>query len=150
MSGEARYRDYLPIAAGLILMITLVVLVLSGTVRIAIVDGRSMEPLLHTGDVVILEKKPPDQIRVGDIVVYRAFTGKYIIHRVIKVFKVNNHYCFIVKGDNNPLPDPGFPSCDSIGIPSRVIIGVVLQYDNTTIKIPYIGGLSVAMRGGER
>ncbi len=150
MGEEPGFRDYIPFVAGIIIIAVLVGLIVSGAVRIAIVDGRSMEPLLHTGDVVFLEKKPVDQIRVGDIVVYKSFNGRYIIHRVIKIFRVNNNYCFIVKGDNNPIPDPGFPSCNSVGIPSKVIIGVVIQYDNTTIKIPYIGGFSVALRGGEK
>ena len=139
--------------AGLALLVLLIILSIyvsyTGKVRMAIVDGRSMEPLLHTGDVVFIRKMPADRIKPGDIVVYNAGT-RYIIHRVLNVFQVNGQTCYLVKGDNNPYPDPGFPSCNYEGIPYNRVVGVVVSYHNTTLKVPYIGGFSVAVKGGEK
>jgi signal peptidase len=66
------------------LIIAAIILVAVGQVRIAVVEGISMEPTFHTGDMVFLEKKSPSDIRVGDVIVYTT-GSKYIIHRVIKV-----------------------------------------------------------------
>ena len=121
-----------------------------GVRSMAIVEGRSMEPLFHTGDVVFLRSKTEDQIKVGDIVVYQM-NGKYIIHRVVDIYKAGNITCYIVKGDNNPIPDPGNPSCPFInglrGIPFSSVKGVVVTIEDTPIKIPYLGGVTLLLRG---
>ena len=134
-----------------ITVLIIIVLIITGVVRIAVVEGISMEPTLHTGDMVFLEKKAPGDIRPGDIVVYKG-RGRYIIHRVIRVFKYNYHgsleTCYVVKGDNNPVPDPGFPQCGGRGIPYEAIMGVVVSAKpGVPIKVPYLGGISVALRG---
>ncbi len=126
----------------IIIFILLIYVFVSGHVRLAIVEGISMEPLLHTGDVVIIIPQKPDEIHPGDIVVYT--TGqKYIIHRVIEIKKLDGEYCYIVKGDNNPYPDPGFPECYGKGIPYNAIVGVVEEIHSIPVKIPYIGGISI-------
>jgi len=129
-----------------LLILALIILVAAGRVKVAVVEGISMEPTMHTGDLVFLEKKAPDKIDVGDVVVYHA-GSKYIIHRVIKIYKNNGRYCYVVKGDNNPVPDPGFPQCGYRGIPYDAILGVVYSVHNMPVKIPYIGGISVVLKG---
>ena len=129
-----------------VFVIASIILVVTGTVRIAVVEGVSMEPTFHTGDMVFLKKVSPWAIKDGDIVVYSRGT-KYIIHRVIKVIKTpNGDYCYVVKGDNNPVPDPPERPCKS-GIPYSRIVGVVRTFNGTPFKIPYLGGISVAIRG---
>jgi len=128
------------------LIVIFIILIATGVIRVAVVEGRSMEPTMHTGDLVLLEKKPPEDIKPGDVVVY-SVGGKYIIHRVLKVFIHNGEYCYVVKGDNNPVPDPGFPECGGRGIPYDAIIGVAYSYNGMVVKIPYIGGVSVLLRG---
>lgn len=62
----------------------------------------SMEPVLHRGDLLFVVNEPA--LEVGDIVIYRrADSGFTIVHRIIEI-KENNIY--IIKGDNNPGPDP--------------------------------------------
>ncbi len=63
------------------------------------VVSESMEPTLHVGDMVIIQKS--DTYNVGDIVVY-MYGSKPIIHRIIEI--KNGDY--IIKGDNNPASDP--------------------------------------------
>lgn len=150
--GTSKGAVYKWVAAGVVLAVVIALIVVSGVRSMAIVEGRSMEPLFHTGDVVFLEKKSPDEIRVGDIVVYKTLGGKYIIHRVIEVYEAAGTTCYIVKGDNNPIADPGLPPCPyrnggSRGIPYEAIIGVVAAPGGVPFKIPYLGGLTLILRG---
>jgi len=139
-------------ASILIIIIAVVLIVASGVNGLAIVDGKSMEPLFHTGDVVVLVKKQPEEIQVGDVVVYKNILGKYIIHRVIKVYVVDGKYCYVIMGDNNPIPDVGFPSCPPTpegyrGVPYEAIKGVVVSLGGVPVKFPYLGGITLLFRG---
>jgi len=121
-----------------------------------IVDGISMKPTLHTGDVAIMYKKPYNNIKIGNVIVYNYY-GTLIIHRVIGIYEHNGTECFIIKGDNNPIPDPGYPQyCGYYtingfttgGVPYFEIKGVVWTYNgNEPIVIPYIGSFALAIRG---
>ncbi|MGC9071172.1 MAG: signal peptidase I [Acidilobus sp.] len=129
---------------------------------VVVVDGRSMLPTLQSGDLVFVVKVPPSDIRVGDVIVYR-FTGNFygiplnnvlIIHRVIDIYYHNGTLCFVTKGDNNQLPDPGYPSycgyvslygTDVSGVPYWFILGKVIG-GRTPFTIPYVGALSLIMR----
>ncbi|MEM0025067.1 MAG: signal peptidase I [Zestosphaera sp.] len=112
--------------------IAVLTLTLTGTLTLAVVEGKSMEPLLWTGDVVVVYKS--SEIRVGDVVIYES-RGSYVIHRVIEV----RSNCYLIKGDNNPIPD----GC----IPKELIAGKVLSIGNSVIKIPGVGYLTLLMRG---
>ena len=128
-----------------IIVLLIIALALTGRLGIAVVEGISMEPTFHTGDIVFLEKKVPGEIQPGDIVVYKRYNG-YIIHRVIGVANNGGTLCYIVKGDNNPFPDPPLPPCGK-GIPYSDIIGVVAKARGMPVKIPYLGGMAVIIRG---
>lgn len=83
-----------------------------------VVDGKSMLPTLQTGDIVFIISPKDANITVGDVVVYRYtgyFYGYYlynalIIHRVIYIYHHDGIECLVTKGDNNLVPDPGYPS----------------------------------------
>lgn len=72
-----------------------------------VVVSDSMEPTLYEGDIAIVEDNP-DNIQVGDIVIYNAtWYPRPIIHRVIAI--KHDYYgntLYVIKGDNNPVPDP--------------------------------------------
>ena len=83
--------------------------VIGGRATYATVAGTSMEPGLHTGDVVIAEAE--DRYAVGDVVVYRIPGGQpgggsLVIHRIIGG---NAERGFLVQGDNRDEPDPWHP-----------------------------------------
>ena len=63
-------------------------------------EGLSMYPFIKDDDYLIIDTTPED-LKVGDVIVY-IHDGELIGHRIIKVTKDG----FIVKGDNNPVPDP--------------------------------------------
>ena len=69
-------------------------------------NTNSMDPVLDA-DTHALEVPPrtPEDIHVGDIVSY-ALDGEIIVHRVIRIGSDDEGWYAILKGDNNPAPDP--------------------------------------------
>ncbi len=118
-----------------LLFMTLVVLILTGNLMIAVVEGTSMEPLFQTGDVVFVVKVKPSEIRPGDIIVYEKPNGAYIIHRVVKVMHENGETIIITKGDNNKYYDPP--------IRMKQVVGKVLSVYNMPVKLPFLGLISL-------
>ncbi|MCD6576120.1 MAG: signal peptidase I [Nanoarchaeota archaeon] len=56
---------------------------------------------LNVGDVIAVKKVPPEDIHVGDIILFYSNRGQ-IIHRVVFIKKVGNDYYYTTKGDANP------------------------------------------------
>ena len=82
---------------------------IGGQASYVMVNGISMEPNYHTGDLVIVRKAQTYQI--GDVVTYRdAEMGAYVIHRIIGIEQEQ----FIMKGDNNSWIDAYQPTHDEI------------------------------------
>ncbi|MEW6401042.1 MAG: signal peptidase I, partial [Chloroflexota bacterium] len=78
---------------------------LGGAVSYVMINGVSMEPGLHGGDLVLVRKAP--QYQIGDVVTYRdGKIGAYVIHRIIAMEQ--GHY--ILKGDNNSWVDAYRPT----------------------------------------
>jgi len=99
------------------------------------VFGTSMEPVLHTGNLIIIKEKAPADVQVSDIIVYnvpKAIQDYYnyppvVAHRVIEVRDTEFGIAWRTKGDNagedpftvrandlrgtvsNQLPFLGFP-----------------------------------------
>lgn len=70
------------------------------------VTGMSMWPLLcHGRDQVILEKTEKDQLKKGDIILYRISEGHYILHRMTRLEKET----FQTTGDGNFYRDIPMP-----------------------------------------
>lgn len=93
-----------------------------------VVVSESMAPALHRGDIIIVDKNP-NNIQVGDIVVYKPiWFSQPVVHRVIAIKNDSNgNTVYQMKGDNNPLPDP---EASKSQIMSKVV--------NTIPKIGYI------------
>lgn len=78
---------------------------IGGKASYVMVNGISMEPGYHSGDLVIVRKAPAYQ--VGDVVTYRdAEMRAFVIHRIIGIEQGQ----FILKGDNNSWIDPYQPT----------------------------------------
>lgn len=109
------------IALGLLALATIVGLVVAwptrfgGSSTFVFVAGPSMEPALHSGDLVIARRTT--EIAIGDLIVFRIpqHTPNHdlVIHRVIGG---NAEVGFVTKGDNNPSPDAYHPTgADVVG-----------------------------------
>ncbi len=60
------------------------------------VNGTSMLPFIHAGDLVTLEKITNCKIKKKDVLFYKRDNGQYVLHRV---YKIKNNHLFML-GDN--------------------------------------------------
>jgi signal peptidase I len=82
---------------------------LGGATTYVTTHGISMQPRLHTGDLVLV--RPAARYRVGDVVAYRsAALRRVVLHRIIG--RDGDRYVF--KGDNNNFVDPVHPRRDEL------------------------------------
>ena len=166
---DAGLKDYLSAAVLLILVVlisikgTQILRTVTGSeLPLAVVEGRSMRPLLRDGDLVVVVKEDPSEIKVGDIIVYKTMDGRYIIHRVIGVEIFDGKYYYRTKGDNwvtNPIEDCRFYDrvqgaaedfgcgVGRIGVGYDRVVGVVMEIDGSSLKIPYLGYISLLLHG---
>ena len=129
---------------------------LGGPAGYVLVSGHSMNPLYHTGDMILVERR--SHYHVGDIIAYHVpkgdpMAGAQVIHRIIGGDATHG---FVVKGDNRTAPDVWRPKPNDIvgaaalQIPQAVVI---LQY----LRSPLLLGLLAAsfvfvhlLAGGKR
>lgn len=69
--------------------------------------GYSMFPTLKAGDIGFVENCAPENLKTGDIVVFKAH-GKLIAHRLISIIKHENIISYVAKGDKNLHADAPF------------------------------------------
>jgi len=82
---------------------------IGGQATYVIINGNSMEPNFHLGDLEIV--RTARSYNIGDEVTYwDADLGRYVFHRIIA--ENLNHY--ILKGDNNAWTDSFQPTSDEI------------------------------------
>jgi signal peptidase len=128
-----------------------------------------MYPIMERGDFVIVKNANwefnPNNVQVGDIVIYKAHWPRYkenkveyivniddkrlgvfsgdktepVIHRVIQKLNINNETYFIIKGDNNPTYDPELVSVNQIK-------QKVITINGAPLVIPYVGYLSIFLK----
>lgn len=137
--------DYKEIASYIIIL----AIVLIAAQHLNVVVSGSMEPVFYRGDIVVIEKADflglhefdRKSVEVGDIVVYDAkWFNQPVIHRIIDIKEINGTTMYEIKGDHNNRSDPYYVTSDQIQ--SRV-----LKWGDKPIVIPYIGNISLWLRG---
>lgn len=100
------------------------------------VVSNSMKPKFERGDLIFIKGvDSPDQIKVGDIIVFRLQNESITkVHRVIEVINQDDQVLFRTKGDANSSPDPSPVSFEEVK-------GKVLFW------IPKLGYISLWIRG---
>jgi signal peptidase len=113
-----------------------------------IVTSGSMVPTLRVGYVVIVHRTKIDQLKIGNIIVYRptdpALGNVLLVHRIIAITTVNGTITgLITKGDANPYPDfvYGFEPLHGIP-PGRVLGKVVMVIPYAGLILIYLGHVS--------
>ncbi|MGH3137349.1 MAG: signal peptidase I [Gaiellaceae bacterium] len=82
---------------------------LGGSTRYVILDGSSMEPSLHSGDLAVVRQQ--DSVEKGDVVLYNhPGLGAHVLHRVVR----ERGSRYVLKGDNNDFLDDVRPTADEI------------------------------------
>lgn len=129
--------------------VVLIIVVLLAAQHLNVVVSGSMEPVMYRGDIVVLEQAnllgfhefSPEDVKVGDIVVYNAAWHEGpVIHRVIDIGQINGTTVFKIKGDNNNVADPYYVTKGQIK--SRV-----LTFNGHPLIIPKVGYISIWIRG---
>lgn len=64
---------------------------------LVVVAGEDMSPTIKVGEVLKVEYVPPDQIRVGDVIVFHRYV--LIAHRVLGILRKGSEYFFFTHGD---------------------------------------------------
>lgn len=92
-----------------------------------VVQGRSMEPGLHAGDLLISSTVTPTHVKVGDIIAFnvpadareRMKLPTTVAHRVLRIEGNEGQLAFVTKGDNSDV--------DPFKVPHSEVRGVVLK-----------------------
>lgn len=66
-------------------------------------SGFPIQDGFNKGDVLLVVKAQPEELKVGDVIVFHAPGQKYpIIHRIVEILGGGR---YLTKGDHNPTPD---------------------------------------------
>lgn len=97
-----------------------------GNIEVKIVQSGSMEPVIHTGSLVII--KPESEYKEGEIITFMFNRNDKVptTHRIVSVRQEGDNTFFLTKGDANENADPR-------EIRERDVIGKVL------LSVPYLG-----------
>jgi len=72
----------------------------------AVQDTNSMDPTVDAGHTCILTNSyRPENLAVGDVIVYEYVTNRPILHRIIKIEQDSQGRKYTLKGDNNYRKD---------------------------------------------
>jgi hypothetical protein len=87
-------------------------------------DTNSMDPTIDAGAHAIeVIPASEDEIQPGDIVAYESeYAEGVIIHRVVYKGKDEKGTYFVLKGDNNPVNDPGKVRFEQI---RKVVVAII-------------------------
>ncbi len=69
------------------------------------IQGCSMRPILVAGDVVETRSIQPQDLHLGDVVVYDPGRGSLLVHRVIKIQNGTRDRRLLLQGDAVVVPD---------------------------------------------
>ena len=106
-------------------------IVLDTDVPFVVAEGISMYPNINNGDIVIFRGVEPEEVEVGDVIIFnvpeelKEELPPRVTHRVINVKPTQVGFVFRTKGDNAPL--------DSWEVHEEKVLGRMVT------RIPYIG-----------
>ena len=98
----------------------------------AAVTSNSMWPVFTAGTLVFIQGVPKEELKVGDIIVWRNATGGgFTIHRIAEL----GDQTLVTKGDANFTKDEP--------VPYERVVGRAWGLFGRPFKIPYIGSITV-------
>ena len=88
----------------------------------------------NKGDIMVLRGIKPENLGIGQILVFNGNSQDPIIHRVVDKKIENNKYMFTTKGDNNPIP---YSAIGETSITEDKILGRAI------FRIPLLGWIKI-------
>jgi len=70
------------------------------------IRGRSMEPAIPVGAMVVAVGRDPASLATGDVVSVRLTSGTIVTHRIAEIVEQDDRRMFRLRGDANPSVDP--------------------------------------------
>ncbi len=92
----------------------------------------------NVGDIIILRGKNPEDIKVGDVMVFQSELDKPIIHRVIEKWEEEGKMYYKTKGDNNEKVISG-DGVNEDRISENRVLGI------GKVRIPYLGWVKLSI-----
>jgi signal peptidase I len=89
--------------------------------------GMSMHPFVRNGDLLHVRAVPPDQVHIGELVLFRTAGSKMAVHRVLRRKRLGERIAFVIKGDRVEQPD-GI-------VPAENILGRVIARERNGVRI---------------
>ncbi len=90
-----------------------------GGYRIFVVATESMVPKYQVGDVLLAKEVNPEELKVGDDIVYNgkegSFKGKIVTHQIVAINKEEENFRITTKGLANTAEDPEITQEQIIG-----------------------------------
>jgi signal peptidase I len=101
-----------------------VVLNIKGAEWASFTDTNSMDPVIDEGAHAIeIIPTSEDDVQIGDIIAYKSeYAEGTIIHRIVFKGQDDKGTYFVLKGDNNPINDPGKIRFEQI---KRVVVAII-------------------------
>lgn len=99
----------------------------------SVIISGSMYPAINVGDMIIVKKSDPNQMKMGDIIQFEIENKIRVVHRIIDINEENGQRFFITKGDNNSTPDSDPVSVEQIK-------------GNVVAILPKVGWVTIAIR----
>ena len=88
----------------------------------SVTKGVSMRPLFKTNRDMVIIRKPTEELRRFDVALYKLPSGKYVLHRVIKVLPDK----YVIRGDNTYSREY---------VPKEWVIGVLTEFNRKGKRI---------------
>ncbi len=79
--------------------------------------GDSMLPLIRQGRDLLVIERPRGRLKKYDVPLYRRDSGKYVLHRVLKVRRDD----YVICGDNRWAKETGITDRHVIGVLTAVV-----------------------------
>ncbi|MGQ9525269.1 MAG: hypothetical protein ACUVTZ_10570 [Armatimonadota bacterium] len=91
--------------------------------------GHSMHPLIRNADIVTIEHASAEQLRLGDVALYRSHPNRLVLHRVVGWTCRNGHRVLFIRGDASDGP--------AEEVPAERILGraVMLERDGRVVRL---------------
>lgn len=101
----------------------------------------------NKGDIMVLKGKKPNEIEVGDVIVFVSHRYRPkadpIIHRVVKIWQEDGKYLFQTKGDNYITNRNSINSCDQVACVDETKITEEQVLGKAVFKIPLLGYIKI-------
>lgn len=94
--------------------------------RLFTVVSGSMEPVLQTGCIIVVDTQPQAVYSPGDIITFREET-EYITHRITDLY-YNGQFYYRTQGDANHRPDKN-------PVPHQAVVGRVVYATGTMLTL---------------